>query len=136
MFRTHGGARRDGGGEPARPNLIDKAPPFSPVMRITDEGQARARGVLERWQHAGEDFESQILFVAQAVGAALDDSDLVVEPLDEAERDFVFEPAVGGDAVPMTIDHRGKLLIGLEPLAPGRTARTLAIACLGSIPSS
>jgi hypothetical protein len=33
--------------------------------------------------HAGEDFEPQILFVAQAVGAALDDSGFVVEPLDE-----------------------------------------------------
>ena len=31
--------------------------------------------------------------------AALDDSDLVVEPLDEAEREFVFDPAVGGNAV-------------------------------------
>ena len=51
--------------------------------------------MLKRWQHAGEDFEPQILFVAQAVGAALDHSDLVVEPLDEAERDFVFEPIVG-----------------------------------------
>ncbi len=26
------------------------------------------------------------------------------------------KPAVGGDAIPMTIYHLGKLLIGLEPL--------------------
>src|SRR6516165_5793603 len=71
---------------------------------------------LQRWQHAGENLEPQIFFVAQAVGAALDHPDLVVEPLDEAERDLVLKPAVGGDTVPMTIDHLGELLIRLKPL--------------------
>ena len=46
----------------------------------------------------------------------MDHADLVVEPLDEAQRDLVLRPAVGGDAVPMTIDHLGELLVGLEPL--------------------
>src|SRR6516164_1377912 len=41
--------------------------------------------------------------IAQAVGATLEHADLVVEPLDEAERDFVLQPAVGGNAVPMTL---------------------------------
>src|SRR3954466_8135146 len=71
---------------------------------------------LQRRQHAGEDFEPQVVFVVQAVGAALDHPDLVVEPLDEAERDLVLKPAVGSDPVPMTIDHRGELLIRLQPL--------------------
>src|SRR5690242_13913831 len=71
---------------------------------------------LQRWQHAGENLEPQILFVAQAVGAALDHPDLIVEPLDKAERDLVLRLAVGGDPVPVTIDHFGELLIGLEPL--------------------
>ena len=57
----------------------------------------------ERRQHAGQDFEPQVIFVRQAVGAALDHSDLVVEPFDKAERDLVFRPAVGGNAVPMPI---------------------------------
>ena len=48
------------------------------------------------------------------------DTDLVVEPLDEAERDLVLGVAVGGDAVPVTIDHRGELLVGFEPLPPQR----------------
>lgn len=38
-------------------------------------------------QHAGKDFESQVLLVAQSVCATLDDANLVVESLDEAERE-------------------------------------------------
>src|SRR6516165_4687174 len=71
---------------------------------------------LQRSQHAGENLEAQIFFVAQAVGAALDHPDLVVEPFDEAERDLVLQLTVGGDPVPMTIDHLGELLVRLEPL--------------------
>jgi hypothetical protein len=41
---------------------------------------------------------NKVFLVAQAVGAALDDADLVVEPLDEAERDLVLQPAVGRNA--------------------------------------
>src|SRR6516162_10363975 len=67
-------------------------------------------------QHAGQDFEAKVVLVAQAVGAALDHADLVVEPLDEAERDLVLQPAVGRNAVPMTIDHLGEFLIRWEPL--------------------
>src|SRR5262249_6965777 len=64
----------------------------------------------------GQDFEPQVVFIAQAVGAALDHPDFVVEPLDEAERDLVVRPAVGGNAVPMPIDHGGELLVRLEAL--------------------
>ena len=71
---------------------------------------------LQFRQHAGEDFEPEVFFVAQAIGAPLDHADLVVEPLDEAERDLVLGQAVGGNSVPMTIDHRGELFIGNEPL--------------------
>ena len=60
--------------------------------------------ISEGRKHACEDLEPQIFLVAQAVCAALDDADLVVEALDEAERDFVFRLAVGGDAIPMPID--------------------------------
>ena len=44
------------------------------------------------------------------------DADLVVEPLDESERDLVFRLAIGGDPIPMTHDHFGELLVGREPL--------------------
>jgi len=49
----------------------------------------------DRRQHAGEDLETEALLVAEPVRAALEDADLVVQPLDEAERDFVVRPAVG-----------------------------------------
>src|ERR1700730_6910543 len=67
-------------------------------------------------QHAGEDFGAKVVLVAQAVGAALDDAGLVVEPLDEAERDLVLPPAVGRAAVPLLIAHLGEFLIRREPL--------------------
>src|SRR5665648_1218764 len=41
---------------------------------------------------------------------------LLLRPLDEAERDLVFRLAVGGDAIPMPIDHSGELFIRCEPL--------------------
>jgi hypothetical protein len=44
---------------------------------------------------------------------------LLLNPSDEVERDVVLQPAIGGDAVPITINHLGKLLIGLEPLPLG-----------------
>src|SRR5437868_7520482 len=98
--------------------MVDgKAVPCASVIKLADEVPGKAPAVvLQRRQHAGENLEPQIFFVAQAVGAALDHPDLVVEPLDEAERDLVLKPAVGGDPVPMTIDHRGELLIRLKPL--------------------
>ena len=71
---------------------------------------------LERRQHACEDLESQVFFVAYAVGTTLDDAYLVVETLDEAERNLVLGPTVGRNAVPMSVDHLGELLIRLESL--------------------
>ena len=69
---------------------------------------------LQGGQHASEDLEPQVVLVAQAVGASLDDPDLVIEPLDEAERDLVLRPAIGRDAVPVTVDHGGELLVRLQ----------------------
>ena len=73
-------------------------------------------GLSERRQHAGEDLQAQIFFVAQAVGATLEDPDLVVQTLDEAERDFVLGFTVGSDAVPVALDHGGELFVGREAL--------------------
>src|SRR5215470_4830471 len=74
------------------------------------------KGWSEHRQHASEDREAKVLLVAQAVGASLNDADLVVEPLNESKRDFVLRFAIGGDAVPMAIDHVGELLVGLQSL--------------------
>jgi hypothetical protein len=65
-------------------------------------------------QHAGKNLQSKVLFVAQSVGTALKDTDLVVETLDEAERDFVLGSAVGGESIPVTLDHIGEALVGGE----------------------
>src|SRR4029453_18424006 len=63
-----------------------------------------------------EIFDPKLLFVAQAVSATLDHPYFVVEPLDEAERDLILRLAVGGDPAPMSLNHRGELLVWLEPL--------------------
>ena len=44
----------------------------------------------------------------------MEDADFVIEAFDEAKRDFVGRLAVGGDAVPMLIDHGGELFISAE----------------------
>jgi hypothetical protein len=65
-------------------SLTARQLPCASVIRLVD-GKAPA-APLQRWQHAGENLEPQIFFVAQAVGAALDHTDLVVEPLDVTTR--------------------------------------------------
>ena len=52
----------------------------------------------------------------QAVGSALDDADLVVQSLDEAEGDLVLGLAVGGNAVPVPLDQGCELLERLQAL--------------------
>ena len=63
---------------------------------------------LELRQHAGENLQSQVLFVVQSVCSTLDDADLVVQSFHESEGDLVLWPTIGGDSVPMPIDHLGK----------------------------
>src|SRR3989442_14239385 len=70
----------------------------------------------DRRQHAGKDLEPEVLLVAEPVRAALEDADLVVQPLDEAERDLVLRPAIGRDPVPVPINHRGEFLLRPQAL--------------------
>src|ERR1700674_5202454 len=70
----------------------------------------------QRRQERSDDLELEVLLVAVAVGAPLQDADLIIEALDQAEADLVLRPAVGGDAVPVPLDHRGELPVRLEPL--------------------
>ena len=76
-------------------------------------------------QHAGEDLEAEVLLIAETVGSTLDDTDLVVESLDEAERDLVLGAAVCRYAVPVPFDHPCELLVGLEALPLQRVAPVL-----------
>src|SRR5215472_13030787 len=80
------------------------------------DGALEGAPSLQGWRHASENLEPQIVLVAQAVSTALDHPDFVVEPLDEAERDFVLWLAIGRDAVPVTFDHGGELLVRFQPL--------------------
>src|SRR5439155_13614814 len=50
------------------------------------------------------------------VRATLEDPDFVVQSLDEAERDLVVRVAVGGDPIPVSVNHRGELLVGPQAL--------------------
>ena len=59
-------------------------------------------------QHAGEDLESEVFLVTDSVGSTLDDTDLVVESLDEAELHLVLGEAVCRDAVPVAFAGEGQ----------------------------
>src|SRR3989442_721462 len=61
-------------------------------------------------------FWPQVFLITQSVCSTLDDTDLVVQPFHETERDFVLRLAVSSDSIPMSIDHLSKLLIGFEAL--------------------
>src|SRR5713101_5095902 len=52
----------------------------------------------------------------EPVRASLDDTDLMVEALHEAERSFVLGLAEGGAPLPMTFEHLSKRLVGLPAL--------------------
>src|SRR3970282_2344732 len=72
--------------------------------------------ISELRQHRSKNFQPQIFFISKAIGTPLDDTNLVVEALDESQRHFVFGSAVSGNAIPMTFNHLGKFLIGSKPL--------------------
>src|SRR4030095_11191889 len=72
--------------------------------------------ILDLREHAGEDLQAQILFVAQSIGATLKDPDLIVQAFDKPEGDFVFPVTICRNPIPMTLDHLRKLLIGFQPL--------------------
>jgi len=40
-------------------------------------------------EHAGQDFQAEILFIASPIGSSLNHPDLIVEPLHEPKRDLV-----------------------------------------------
>src|SRR5262249_5691477 len=96
------------------------APPEGLVLDDCEHGGTRGgsmgRRALEFRSHAGEHFEPEVFLIAQAVGAPLNHPDLGVEALDEAQADLVLRPAVSRNAVPMPIDHLGKLLVRLQAL--------------------
>jgi REP element-mobilizing transposase RayT len=70
----------------------------------------------QRGQEGGDDLELEILLVPVTVVTALEDADLGVGSFDYAQAALVLQVAVGGDAVPMALDHPGELLEGRKPL--------------------
>src|SRR3970040_2510689 len=89
----------------------------------------------DRGEHAGEDLEPEVLFVAEPVRAALEDADLVVQPLDEAKGDFVLRAAVGRDPLPVPFNHRGELLVGPQALPLERRSPVLEEAARPALPA-
>ena len=72
--------------------------------------------ILDLGQHAGEDLQSKVLFVPESVRSPLDNPDLGVHAFHEPEGDFLLQPAVLRDSLPVPLHHRGELLEGFEPL--------------------
>ncbi len=85
-------------------------------------------------QLAGEDLEAQVFLITQAVSAPLDDADLVVESLDEAGGDLVLWMAVGGDAVPVPLDHFSELFVRFESLPFERVAPIVKASSCPALP--
>ena len=54
--------------------------------------------------------------VAETVGPSLDHPDLGAQFLDIAERDFVLWETVGGESLPMPLDHLDEVLVRFETL--------------------
>src|ERR1700690_1869753 len=70
----------------------------------------------ELGQHARENLQSEVFLIAQSVRSPLNDANLVVQSFHESERDLVLWLAVGGDPIPMSINHLSKFLVGFESL--------------------
>ena len=64
----------------------------------------------------------------------MDHANLVVQTFYESQRHFILRLAIGGDAVPVTVDHRGELLVGLEALPLERGAPVLKEAPSPTLP--
>ena len=71
---------------------------------------------LDLRQHRSKDFETEILFISQSVGASLNHPDFIVEAFDEAQRNLVLREAVRGKSFPVPVDHFGEFLEGLQIL--------------------
>src|SRR5580765_3700590 len=67
-------------------------------------------------RHRSKDFEPQIFFISKAISTPLDHPNFVIKSFDKSQRHFVFWPDVSGNAIPMALDHLGKLLVRLKPL--------------------
>jgi hypothetical protein len=85
-----------------------------PKTRLVQGSSWAISGNLQRWQHARENLQPQVLLVPQVVCSTLYDPNLVVHTLDESERDLVLWLALGGDPIPMSTDRRRELLVGFE----------------------
>ncbi len=90
-------------------------------LEIKKEGLRGSQWILfrtpsQRRQERGDDFELEVVLVAVAVGPALEDANLIVEPLHQAEADLVLRVTVRRDALPVAVDHRRERLVGREPL--------------------
>jgi len=81
--------------------------------------------VLDRLKHARENLQAQVFFIAEAITASLDHTNLVVQTFDKTKGYLVLGSAVRCDAVPVIRDHHGKLFVGSQTLPLQRIAPVL-----------
>ncbi len=72
------------------------------------------------WEHAGQDFQPEVLLIPEAVRPPLDGTDLVVDAFHETQRHLVLRAAIGLDPVPVRCHHAGEALEGLQTLPAQR----------------
>ena len=68
-------------------------------------------------KECGHDLKLEIFIVAIAVGASLQNTDFVVDPFNQAETDFVLRMTVGGNSIPVGLNHFGELLVRIAGAA-------------------
>src|SRR6185437_16905742 len=68
-------------------------------------------------QEGGKNLQPHVLLIPVAIGAPLNQLDLVIQSFDEAELDLVTGRAIHRDAIPVPFDQADKLLEG-EDLLP------------------
>lgn len=71
---------------------------------------------LNLLQHTGQDFETKVFFVSESIGPSLDHTNLIVQSFHKTQRHFVLWMTIGGNPIPVSLHHLGKLNIRLKLL--------------------
>ena len=84
--------------------------PSAPPTRATILGVFAFFGgyFSQFWEHAGRDFQPEVLLIPEAVRPPLDGTDLVVDAFHETQRHLVLRAAIGLDPVPVRCHHAGE----------------------------
>ena len=67
-------------------------------------------------EHARQNLQAQIFLVAQSISPSLQNTNLVIQSFDKAQRHLVLRLTIGSDAIPVANDHQGEILVRLQAL--------------------